>query len=307
MRRLLLVSLAIVLFSGCAVFEKYDQRPLGEVVDAVQYAVEELARDNVWKATQQEQAHWAQACKNASDDSSKKCVRSLLEADKFCRQLCPAGNCGAAHGEICRKMSVGEDRVGLCDSEAKDSAWCKVAEACTIAVGERSRTCSAAASISYPQLTQAQVTLAIEQTQEAGVSANLMVVSFGTSNSRISANTKTIRLLPRVRDLPYGSGPLPPMPPDKQTSERTIAFARELKSLLKEAVASVVRESEAGSIARPPMALDGIDLEVSLVLKRDGTLGIEKAWPTSVLGIKLGGGAGETRSNVLRISYARPP
>jgi hypothetical protein len=283
------------------------QRSLVDVVDALQFAVEEVGRDGVWKASEQEQAHWNEACKQARETASRNCVLMLAEADKVCRSLCASGSCGFPSQELCRKAAAGEDRVGLCAGPFKGSPWCGAAMTCAVQTQARDSTCQAAASISSPQLKEATVTLATEEASETNAKVKLMVVAFGGGAGRTATNAVKLQLLPRVRSKDYNSDVLPKVPGEKVMSPEAQAFAAELKALLASAVAAVVKEDDAttGVVARPPMALGAFDIEVALTLTSSGKLGIEKAWSTPAAGVELGTSASAKTSNVLKVSFAR--
>ncbi len=304
----------VMLLMGCINFPNdTTQRSLVDVVDAIQYAVEEISRDEVWEATAAEQRHWNQACELVRKSASESCVAMLFEADKACRTHCAGGSCGLASQELCRKLVTGDDRVALCAGPLKNQAWCASAATCADHSRNRNRICEAAASISHPELKEAVVTLATEEAVQASAKVKVMVVAFGGGRGKASTNAVKLQLLPRVRSKDYASDGLPPldrlpaMPSDRVISQEARAFASELKVLLASAVSAAVREQEGGSIARPPMALGAFDVEVALTVTRDGKLGIEKAWTTPVAGIDLGTSASAKTINSLKVSFARKP
>lgn len=309
--RVILWAAFITFVAGCAFVPKQtDQRSLNDVVDAIQFAVDDLAAEkDLWNGSEKEFAHWAGACTQAKVVASNACAVMLGEADAACRKSCPNGNCGYAHQEICRKLTQGEDRGGLCSGPLKSSSWCPAAEACQGALQERGRLCEAADSVSVPTLKQAVITLATEEANDSTASAKVMVVAFGGGAGRSATNAISLTLSPRVREEKYGSIALPGLdrPPVKAPSPAAIALSKDLKTLLTSAIKSVATEyDKKGDLTlRPPMAMAEFDVEVSLILTRSGSLGIEKAW-TLPAGIEIGSTATSKKSNTLKISYSRP-
>lgn len=306
----LAVFVSMLLCVGCAVSPKQsEQRSLSDVVDALQFAVDDIAaKKDLWKGSEQEFSHWAGACKAARQQASQACTAMLSQADVVCRAACSSGSCGAAHQEICRKLSVGEDRGGLCTGAFKGSAWCPLADACASAADDRDRLCGSAKSTAVPKLKQATVSLATEEANESSGTVKLLVVAFGGGAGRTATNAITLTLLPRVREADYGSVPLPGLdrPEAKVLSPAAAALAQDIRALLLSAIQSVATDYDqtGGKAVRPPMATAGIDIELALTLTSKGTIGIEKAW-TLPAGIELSNTASSKSANTLKLSFAR--
>jgi hypothetical protein len=311
--RTLVFVVAATLVTGCAFFPRQtEQRKLSDVVDAIQLAVDQVAELKPWEASEKEAKHWSEACTLQSAEASKQCLGMLSEADKVCRASCPGGACGYAQQELCRRVSVGEDREALCDGQLKGSPWCTAALACGQSVKDREPLCAAAKSVAVPELKQAIVTLATEESTQSKGEVKLMVVAFGGGGSRSATNTVSLALLPRVRSEKYqgiataSSALLPARPPSKPLSSEALALARDLKGLLSDAIKSVSVEYDkaTGIAGRPPMALAGLDLEVALTITSDGSLGIEKAWSTPA-GVELSRSSSSKLNNTLKLTFAR--
>lgn len=310
-------SFFILSLSGCTLTvglfedEERTSKALGEVVDAIQYAVDEAATDDVWLATKVEREHWDNACKAARSGEAKACSAMLDSAIEICSVKCPGGQCNFAVEERCRRFANGQDRAVICPSGDKlQSAWCTNAGACTRAREQSAERCGAAASIRLPRLKQAYLSLAVEEGSKANASVNFMLVSFGGGRTRTTTNTVEMTLLPRVRSVDYGSDILPKLPDARDLPEDTKKLAAQLKSMVVEAVRSTVREQVSDQqgnkvAARPPMAIGQLQINFSLIIDENGGLGLKKEFDIPA-GFDLSGGGSIKQTNVLKIIYAQP-
>src|SRR5882672_3626370 len=69
------VSSAILL-AGCCNFggnTTTTQKALADVVDAVQFAIDEAANDTAWSATEAELKHWSAACEDVRTKAASSC------------------------------------------------------------------------------------------------------------------------------------------------------------------------------------------------------------------------------------------
>jgi hypothetical protein len=303
------------MLAGCgSLFHTDDpaqRKALADVVDAVQFAVDEAGKDKVWLATQTEAEHWGAACKKSKEEASLSCVAMADRAQGLCKALCPSGGCDPAAENRCQKYLKGEDVAGLCPATlgSTDSRqpWCTAARDCTGKTVLRAAICANADTIQLPELAKAELTVAVERSAGGSAGVNLLIVSFGGGRSEVSSNAITVGLKPRVRSQDYGSVPLPEITP-KTVSSEARALATQLSTLIREAVAATVKEYEPatpGKAARPPMLMSNLDITFSLVVDSNGSLGIKKAWDAPA-GIEFSAAKGTKRSNSLTITYARP-
>jgi len=313
---LIFMSVAFTL-SGCSLFPKPDpvieKRALADVVDAVQYAVDNAAKHSVWAATEKEAQHWADSCKVARSEADDQCLAMVDKADPICRKECSNGNCSPIALERCKSLITGQTSEAFCKANgqinAANSAWCAAASLCYSKKVETNRVCSAAEKSQLPSLLQADLSLAVEQSSEASAGVNILVVSFGGSKSEIATNSINMVLKPRVRDKAYGSVPLPAdFPQNRSVSAEAQALSQQLTTLITNAVESSVKEYEkrpegAQVAALSPLLLSDLEVTFSLTIDKNGSIGIKKAW--SSVGVELGGGAGVKRSNSLTIKYGR--
>lgn len=311
----LFVAAAIFALSGCESLwrgeDPKQKKALADVVDAVQYAVDQAAADKAWLATKKELDHWTAACRAAKEGTSGACVVMQDEAAGLCRAACPSGRCDPGAEHRCQQYIKGEDVPGLClaNLPANDvrGRWCPAARTCAAKTQEQMRICSNIATLQLPALSKAELTLAVERKVEKSVELNVLLVSFGGGRSQASSNSVSMTLKPRVRDGDYGVVAMDPIP-SKTVSAEAQKLASQLGELIREALAASVKEYEPGKpgiAARPPMLMSDLSITFTLVVDSNGSLGIKKAWDTPA-GIEIGAGTSTKRSNSLTISYSRP-
>lgn len=299
-----------VLASGCSsqrVSSAGLERPLPEVVDALQYAIEDVDRANLWAGTAVEQKHWLNACSAARETASKDCTQMLLVAGSICQRSCRGRTCNYADNEICRRFSVGEDRVALCGSTFRNTEWCNAAQACNTKTNLRDSVCGAAASLTPPRLDHASVVLAVERAGKLGASINALVVVFEAGGSHTASNTISLELGPRIRSIDYGSDTLPPIPDPKTVSPEAIKLSSEIKALLTDAITAVIRDNQPASdgstaAVTPPMNLKNFEVELALTLESSGKLGIKKTFLEPV-SVGVDAGVESKKSNTIKIVF----
>jgi hypothetical protein len=309
-RHLLSLLLVAVAVSGCCLLSPRDdttvQKSLVDVVDAIQLAVDIAAKDDVWKATDEEQKHWGAACSKSKEVAAVSCGGMLVRADALCQGLCQRGGCGYAFEQRCKALADGQGSESLCAAgSGGDGQWCKFATPCARDRAEVTRTCDAAASIAVPSLKQAVLSVAVERSKEASAGVDILVVSFGASQSRAATNTIEMTLKPRVRDSKYGVAVLPMMPKVRDVSPAAKALAEDLTKLIVNSVQAAVKEYDEQGKARAPTAMAELTIEFSLVIDQSGKLGLKKTWEAASVGIDLGAKSGLKSTNTLKIQYAR--
>jgi hypothetical protein len=315
------IALAVPLFvllSACGHFGRSSgtttiKADLQDVVDAVQFAVDAAAKENAWKATEQEQEHWGTACKAAKAEAAKSCTAMVDDADALCKARCPSGTCNPVQQQICTGLATGKNTSALCPKDAATSPWCRNAMACNEKTQTAAQVCKSADTLTMPELKHAVLNVAVERSSGGTAAVNLLVVSFGGSHTQTAANSVELTLKPRVRDRAYGSAilpddilkKLPAVPGERVTSAKAVNLAGDLKQTIVDAVNSTVREYTSGKTEKPPMSLANLEIEFSLTVDDSGKLGLKQAW-AGPLSLELGGGAGIKRINTLKIVYARP-
>lgn len=313
----LLPILLGISLAGCGSLWKHDdpsdQKKLAEVVDAIQYAIEQAAKSKAWGATEVEAKHWGESCKAASEAASVACVRMVDKAVPLCKLACPNGQCDPASQLQCQKYVMAEDFAGLCKDAPTGAKgdWCTSALICTNASKSRAQICANAETIVMPELLKADLSLTVEQTKNVSAGINILIVSFGGGRSEVASNVVSMTLKPRARDVKYASDVLPLVPEPKVVSEDAKALAAQLSDLITDAVAASVKEygpgpGGVGAVpARAPVLLSDLQVTFSLVVEKNGKLGIKKAWEAPA-GIEFGAESGFKRANSLTITYARP-
>jgi hypothetical protein len=283
-----------------------EEKQLADVVDAIQYAIDQAASEKVWLATEKEVAHWQAACTAARDSSSRACTVMSDRAIDLCKAICTSGNCDPASEMRCHKYARGEDVSGLC-ADGSRAAWCSAARECSAQNTRRTQVCANLATVQLPQIDTAQLSVAVERSRNAAAGISVLVVSFGGGRTDVSSNVVNMTLKPRVRDADYGVVPMAPIPA-KQVSPEARLLAAQMAGLIREAVTAAAKEYEPSNpqvAARPPMLMSDLQVTFSLVVDRNGSLGIKKAWEAPA-GIELSAGLGTKRTNSLTITYTRP-
>jgi hypothetical protein len=315
MRAYLFAVASTIVLIGCAGFwqaeDPKQKKALTDVVDAVQYAVDQAAADKTWLTTEKELDHWTKACRAAKEGSSGACVVMQDEAASLCRNACTSGKCDLFAEHRCQQYIKGEDVSGLCSASIPNNdvrgRWCSAARTCAVKIQEQMRICNSIATLQLPTLSKAELTLAIERQSEKSVGINMLIVSFGGGKSKVSSNSINMTLKPRIRAEDYGVIAMDPIP-SKQVSPEAQVLAGQLGQLIREALAASVKEYETGKpgiAVRPPLLMSDLSVTFTLVLDSNGSLGIKKAWETPA-GIEVGAGMSTKRSNSLTISYSRP-
>lgn len=305
------VAILAMLATGCMhnqVRGDTIQQSLENVVDIVQLAVDKAAQENPWKATEEERAHWAAACKKEKASVTSSCKLVLDASFDQCEEWCgKQGSCSFANQQRCRVLLEAKDYSAYCGAKPVNAALCQYATSCTASRTDAATACKAAESISVPGLKHSVLTLVVERATKASAGVNIIVVSFGASSSEVATNTVQMTLKPRVRDAKYGSvePPMPPMREARNAIQKHVDIADELAKLITDAVKATVKEMEGGKTVRPPMAMAGLEIEFSLVSDREGNIGIKKAWELPVAGIDLGAKSGEKSTNKLKLVYGR--
>lgn len=303
------------LLAGCDHLERKtdprQEKDLAEVVEALQYAIETAATSKVWKATELEGKHWAEACKDAKVKAANACFAMLGKAVPLCQQVCAGANCNPAGQRQCERLIKGEGVEQSCAEPLSPSQgdWCAAARGCNSANQSAAPMCENAGSVVMPELVKADVTLSVERKNDVSGAVNLLVVSFGGSRSAVATNELAMVLKPRVRDTAYGSGNISPLPESKAPSQRAKALAADIAKVITDAVAASVAEYETGtpSVAkRSPMLVSDLEVTFSLTVDSGGNLGIKKSWEIPAAGVELGVGRSIKRANSITVTYARP-
>lgn len=306
-----------ILLSGCSTWprnsEAEQKMALADIVDSVQYAVDIAASDKAWLATEQELKHWNLACKAAKSQASQACIVMADAAAPLCKALCLGGNCNPSEQQRCEQYVKGQQISGLCvpGIDAQRSVWCAEAVNCAGKLVSSAEVCANADSLVLPELQKAELSLAVEKSQNLSANASLLIVSFGGNRTETSSNVINMTLRPRIRSTAYGSTSISvKIPKDRVISEQARLLSAQLSSLIRDAVAASVKEYDLGAgvtdkvIARAPMLMSELEITFSLVIDSNGTLGIKKAWGMPA-GIELGGGKGQKRSNSITIYFSR--
>lgn len=315
--RSILILLAFALLAGCSHFSDLyspkEEKALADVVDAVQFALDMAAQDKVWEATTIESEHWTLACKKGNEASAEACYSMLEKAQPLCQSDCPNGNCNVVAQRRCEVYATGAGRSAMCSSLRKPgaaiAAWCQAADICVAAQRSAAGMCASAELVQLPELSHAELTLAVERNTTAGAGLNFLVVSFNKGRTETSSNSITMTLKPRNRSKLYGSVELPVnFPPERVVSKEAQALAGQLASLIKDAVKASVKEYDpkpdgSAVVARAPMLLAELAVSFSLTVDNNGSIGIKKAW--NGIGAELGAGSSTKRANTLTIKYAR--
>lgn len=323
-RTLVALTSTSVALLGCCLFPTSNDEPeiavpLEDVIDAVQFAVEEASKTGIWDATAAELKHWGKACEETEAKKAASCFGATAAAKGVCDEFCPGGKCDSVGEALCTQVVQGGAKTALClTGGATTSArrsWCEAIARCDANSTVAAQACKAGKSIAVPKLKQAKLSVAIDAVRSVEGSASVLVVTFGGSAKSTRSNSVDLTLLPRVRSVDYGVAGLPALPQAKTVSPKAREMAQDLVGLISSAVKAAGKEYEGPAptdgnvpqtIARPPMALSELNVSFSLSLEKSGKLGLKKEFATPVASVSVGGAIGGTRKNSLTITYARP-